>query len=66
LGGKLQDAAARHAVEDKLIRKIQAATSVRGPDGLKDLYQRASAAGYWTDRVIAAASARRQELEAAG
>lgn len=66
LGAKLQDAAALHKVEEALIRKIQAAKSVRGPDGLKDLYQRASAAGYWTDRVIAAASARRQELEAAG
>jgi hypothetical protein len=66
LGAQLQDAAARHKVEEALIRKIRAAKSVRGPDGLKDLYQRASAAGYWTDRVIAAASARRQELEAAG
>jgi hypothetical protein len=66
LGAQLQDAAARHKVEEALIRKIRAATSVRGPDGLKDLYQRASKAGYWTDRVIAAASARRQELEAAG
>jgi hypothetical protein len=63
LGGKLQDAAARHAVEDKLIRKIQAATSVRGSDGLADLYQRASAKGYWSDRVKAAASTRRAELE---
>jgi hypothetical protein len=66
LGGKLQAAAERNKVEEALIRKIRAASSVRGPDGLKDLYQRASAAGYWTDRVIAAASARRQELEAAG
>lgn len=66
LGAKLQESAERHKVEEALIRKIRAATSVRGPDGLKDLYQRASAAGYWTDRVIAAASARRQELEAAG
>lgn len=66
LGAKLQESAERHKVEEALIRKIRAASSVRGPDGLKDLYQRASAAGYWTDRVIAAASARRQELEAAG
>jgi len=66
LGPQLQEAAARHAVEDKLIRKIQAATSVRGPDGLLDLHSRALQAGYWSDRVKAAASARRQELEAAG
>jgi hypothetical protein len=66
LGPQLQEAAARHAVEDKLIRKIQAATSVRGPDGLLDLHSRALQAGYWSDRVKAAASARRAELEAAG
>jgi hypothetical protein len=63
LGASLQETAEKRRVEDALIRKIAAATSVRGPDGLKDLYQRASAAGYWTDRVIAAASVRREQLE---
>lgn len=63
LGPSLQEAAKRHQVETTLIRKIEAATSVRGPDGLADLYARASAAGYWSDRVKAAASARRVQLE---
>jgi hypothetical protein len=62
LGRSLQDAAERHRVEGALIRKIGRASSVRGPDGLTDLYERASKAGYWTDRVKAAATARRLEL----
>jgi hypothetical protein len=67
LGPSLQEAADRRRVEDKLIRKIQVARVIDGePDSLMDLYRRASKAGAWSDRVKAAASARRKELEAAG
>lgn len=66
LGAQLQESAARHKVEAALIRAIERATSVRGPGGLTDLYERASKAGYWSDRVKAAASARKKELAGRG
>jgi hypothetical protein len=59
LAGRLQEAAARTAVEDKLIRAIDRARSVAD---LKDLHQRATAAGYWSDRVRNAATARKVAL----
>lgn len=61
LGGKLQDAAKRHQQEDALIARIGRADSV---DALLELHQKASAYGLWTDRVKAAASARKAELKA--
>lgn len=63
LGRQLQDAAARHAVEDKLIRQIARALDT---GAILDLYNRASAAGYWSDRVKAAASNRKAQLKAMG
>lgn len=59
LGPSLQEAAARTAVEDKLIRAIERARSV--PE-LMDLHNRATAAGYWSDRVKTAATARKLQL----
>lgn len=66
LGAQLQESAKRNAVEEKLVQAIRAATSVRGPGGLTDLYERASKAGYWSDRVKAAASLRKKELAGRG
>lgn len=64
IGPSLQEAAARRKVEDTLIRKIREATVLKGErDSLLDLYERASAAGAWSERVKAAASVRRAELE---
>lgn len=61
LGPSLQDAAKRHAQERALIRRIENAENVAA---LVELHGKATAHGLWTDRVKAAASARKAELKA--
>jgi hypothetical protein len=62
LGPSLQDAARRNAQEAAMIRRVERAGSVAE---LVELHGKATEHGLWTDRVKAAASARKAALKSA-